>query len=177
MEKVMLINKKLNNAELIYEGAIIVWNIALPFLCPQYHKFAARALDLSLSLIEQIDSNDHELRTKFHLQLISIYFGNDHMFSEVESNVFKALRLDPSVPIGRLLNKPEGEEDPSLYTRPYHRYLSEFRQRVLLKTMQVMDPTPLDIVTQDLWTIEDQKSETTKIDMLQKCLKTLLSYE
>lgn len=43
--------------------------------------------------------------------------------------------------------------------------------------MQVADPTPLDMVTQDLWTIEDQKSETTKIDMLQKCLKTLLSYE
>jgi hypothetical protein len=43
--------------------------------------------------------------------------------------------------------------------------------------MQVHDPSPLDLVTQDLWTIEDQKSETTKIDMLQKCLKTLLSYE
>jgi len=28
----MLINKKLDNAELIYEGAILVWNIALPFL-------------------------------------------------------------------------------------------------------------------------------------------------
>ena len=79
----MLINKKLNNAELIYEGAILVWNIALPFLSPQYHQYAVRALDLSLSLIEQIDSNDHELRTKFHLQLISIYFGNELMFSEV----------------------------------------------------------------------------------------------
>lgn len=40
-----------------------------------------------------------------------------------------------------------------------------------------MDPSPLDQVTQDLWTIEDHKSETTKIDTLQKCLKTLLTYE
>lgn len=32
MEKVMLINKKLDNAELIYEGAVLVWNISLPFL-------------------------------------------------------------------------------------------------------------------------------------------------
>lgn len=32
MEKVMLINKKLDNPELIYEGAILVWNISLPFL-------------------------------------------------------------------------------------------------------------------------------------------------
>jgi len=107
MEKVMLINKKLNNAELIYEGGIIVWNIALPFLCPQYQQYAVKALDLSLSLIEQIDSNDHELRTKLHLQLISIYFGNDLMFSEVETNVFKAMRLDPSIPLNKLTNKPE----------------------------------------------------------------------
>jgi hypothetical protein len=28
----MLINKKLDNAELIYEGTILVWNISLPFL-------------------------------------------------------------------------------------------------------------------------------------------------
>lgn len=79
----MLINKKLNNGELIYEGCIIIWNIALPFMSPQYHAYTARALDLSLSLIEQIDSNDHELRTKFHLQLINAYFANDLMFSEV----------------------------------------------------------------------------------------------
>ncbi len=59
MEKVMLINKKLNNAELIYEGSLLVWNISLPFMSEQYHAFPAKALDLSLSLLEQIDSNDH----------------------------------------------------------------------------------------------------------------------
>lgn len=83
MEKVMLINKKLDSPELIYEGAILVWNISLPFMSEQYHTFAAKALDLSLSLLEQIDSNDHELRTKFHLELIHIYFENDLMFAEV----------------------------------------------------------------------------------------------
>jgi hypothetical protein len=109
-------------------------------------------------LLEQIDSNDHELRTKFHLQLISIYFDNDLMFAEVESNVTKALRLDPSLPTARLPFKPDPEEDPSLYARPYHRYLHDFRQKVLLKNMQVASPSPLDAVTQDLWTIYDHKS-------------------
>ena len=109
--------------------------------------------------------------------MINIYFDNDLMFAEVESNVFKALRLDPSIPPSRLQIKPEAEEDPSLYARPYHRYLHDFRQKVLLKNMQVQTPTPLDVVTQDLWTIYDHKSETTKIDTLQKCLKVLISYE
>ncbi len=79
----MIINKKLDNAQLIYEGAILVWNISLPFLSEQYHGFAAKALDLSLSLLEQTDSNDHDLRTKFHLSLINIYFDNDLMFADV----------------------------------------------------------------------------------------------
>lgn len=153
MEKVMLINKKFDNAELIYEGSILVWNIALPFLSEQYHLYAAKALDLSLSLLEQIDSNDHELRTKFHLQLINIYFDNDLMFAEVESNVFKALRLDSSIPTAKLAIKPDVEEDPSLYARPFHRYFLDFKQKVLLKTMQIPNLSPLDIVTQDLWTI------------------------
>lgn len=41
--------------------------------------------------------------------------------------------------------------------------------------MQTIDPSPLDTVTQDLWNVADQKSETTRIDILQKCLKTLLT--
>lgn len=43
--------------------------------------------------------------------------------------------------------------------------------------MQSMKPNQLDIVTQDLWNVVDQKSETTRIDILQKCLKTLLTIE
>jgi len=67
--------------------------------------------------------------------------------------VLKALRLDPSAPTSKLINKPEPEEDASLYSRPYHRYLLDFRQKVLLKTMQIINPSPLDAVTQDLWAI------------------------
>ena len=35
----------------------------------------------------------------------------------------------------------------------------------------------MDATTQDLWNVAEQKSETTRIDILQKCLKSLLSYE
>lgn len=43
--------------------------------------------------------------------------------------------------------------------------------------MQTLEPSQLDAVTQDLWNVADQKSETTRIDILQKCLKTLLTME
>lgn len=36
MEKVMIINKRLNDADLIYEGAVLIWNTCLPFMNPTY---------------------------------------------------------------------------------------------------------------------------------------------
>lgn len=32
LEKVMLSNKKLLDADLIYEGSVLIWNIGIPFL-------------------------------------------------------------------------------------------------------------------------------------------------
>lgn len=71
-----MINKKLDNPDLIYEGALLIWNISLPFLCPQYRDSIAKAFDYSCQLLEQIDSTDHDLRVKMHLELAKIYFGN-----------------------------------------------------------------------------------------------------
>jgi hypothetical protein len=76
LEKVMIINKKLDNADLIYEGAVLIWNISLPFMCPQYRTAIIKPFEISVSLLEQIDSIDHDLRTKMHLELAKIYFGN-----------------------------------------------------------------------------------------------------
>ena len=72
----MIINKKLDNPELIYEGCLLIWNISLPFMCPQYRNYIAKAFEISVALLEQIDSIDHDLRTKMHLELANIYFGN-----------------------------------------------------------------------------------------------------
>lgn len=89
----------------------------------------------------------------------------------------KAIKLDPSIPIHKINVKFESSEDLSLYQRPYERYLEDFREKILLKTMQTIEPNQLDTVAQDLWNVADQKSETTRIDILQKCLKTLLTLE
>ena len=72
----MIINKKLGNPDLIYEGSILIWNISLPFMCPQYKSYFGKAFDISVQLLEQIDSVDHDLRTKMHLELAKVYFGN-----------------------------------------------------------------------------------------------------
>lgn len=70
----------------------------------------------------------------------------------------KAIKLDPSIPLHKINVKFEPSEDISLYQRPYDRYLEDFREKILLKTMQTIDPGPLDVVMQDLWNVADQKS-------------------
>jgi hypothetical protein len=46
-----MVVKKLDNPDLIYEGAILIWNTALPFLCPQYRDCIFKAFDYSCQLL------------------------------------------------------------------------------------------------------------------------------
>ena len=41
--------------------------------------------------------------------------------------------------------------------------------------MKKIDPDELDTVVTDLWNVVEQKSETARIDILQKCLRVLLN--
>lgn len=67
MEKVMIINKRLNDADLIYEGAVLIWNTCLPFMTPTYRELFTKSFEAASMLLEQIDSTDHGLRVKLHL--------------------------------------------------------------------------------------------------------------
>lgn len=87
----------------------------------------------------------------------------------------KAIKLDHSIPLNKLAHKFDSEEDPGLYYRPYQRYLNDFHCKIMLKTLLNLAPSELDTVTLDLWNVIEQKSETTRIDILQKCLRTLLT--
>lgn len=78
-------------------------------MSPKYRNYIAKSFDVSVNLLEQIDSVDHDLRTKMHLELAKIYFGNEQMFHEVEKNIMKAIKLDHSIPINKIQFKFEPE--------------------------------------------------------------------
>ena len=42
-----------------------------------------------------------------HLEVAKIYFGNEVMFLEVESNIMKAIKLDPSIALHKINYKFE----------------------------------------------------------------------
>jgi hypothetical protein len=53
-----------------------------------------------------------------HLELAKIYFNNEKMFHEVETNIIKAIKLDHSISSNKITHKFEPEEDTSIYYRP-----------------------------------------------------------
>jgi hypothetical protein len=50
----------------------------------------------------------------------------------------KAIKLDHSIALNKIQYKFDPTEDLALYQRPYERYLEDFREKILLKTMQNM---------------------------------------
>lgn len=50
--------------------------------------------------------------------------------SKADSNVNKALLLDPSIPLAKLKEQMAPEEDPSIYQRPHERYLWQLRDKI-----------------------------------------------
>jgi hypothetical protein len=105
----MIINKRLNDADLIYEGSILIWNTCLPFMTPAYRELLTKAFEAASSLLEQVDSTDHGLRVKLHLELAKAYFNNEAQFFRVEEHLNKSLSLDYSTPLAKLTIKPDPE--------------------------------------------------------------------
>ena len=69
-----------------------------------------------------IQCNDHQLRVNLHLELAKSDFIDDSI-SKADTHINKAIKLDPSIPLSKLKDKFNEEEDLSLYQRPNERYL------------------------------------------------------
>jgi len=131
LERTMITNKKLDDPELIYEGAILIWNISLPFLNPIYNSFVYKSFEIASSSLEYIQSNDHGLRVNFHLELAKLELQKDQAL-KAEPHIRKALALDYSKPLDQIEDMEAGEAK-SLYQRTYDRILYSLKEKIRLK--------------------------------------------
>jgi hypothetical protein len=75
-------NMKELDPDLVYDGAVLIWNMGLPFLNSSYRAHVYTAFTSACDFLEKIQSNDHALRVNFHLELAK---------SDLEENsIFKA---------------------------------------------------------------------------------------
>ena len=101
LDKSMTTNRKLNDPELIYEGALLIWNVSLPFINSSYRDHLSGAFTSASDLLEQIQSHDHALRVNFHLEIAKTEM-QDGNFLIAERNIRKALALDYSIPLNKV---------------------------------------------------------------------------
>ncbi len=128
LEKVMLANKKLLDADLIYEGAVLIWNTGLPFLNANHRKSCYQAFLQAAKFLEQIQSADNALRVNFHLELAKSDIQDDNLLL-AEQQILKALALDYSLPLTEVRAKYEPDEELALYQRPFDRVLKQLQQK------------------------------------------------
>lgn len=61
---------------LIYEGCVLIWNISLPFLNENHRSELLKPFQLAARLLEEIESNDFDLRIRFHYELAKIHLDD-----------------------------------------------------------------------------------------------------
>lgn len=97
LDKVMISNKKFHDSDLIYEGAILIWNTGLPFLNQNYSHHCYQAYLQAAKFLEIIQHSDQNLRINLHLELAKIDIASDNLVL-AEQQLLKALSLDGSIP-------------------------------------------------------------------------------
>ena len=92
----MLTNKKLRNSDLIHEGAMLVWNMGLPFLTDEHRKYIYKPFVECAKLLELIKSVNYKLRVNFHLEIAKNDIAEDFL-RRAEEHITKAIHLDYSI--------------------------------------------------------------------------------
>jgi len=114
VEKTMNTNRRLNDPDLIYEGAVLTWNLGLPFINEMLKDYVYEPFLAVCDLLEEIQSTDHALRVRLHLELAKIDL-KENLKKKAEEHVSRALRLDYSVPLDSLSRAPLKGDNPADY--------------------------------------------------------------
>ena len=174
LEKVMITNKKLRNANLIHEGAMLVWNFGLPFLTNENRKFIYKPFVEVAKLLELIKSNNYKLRVNFHLEIAKNDIADDFL-RRAEEHINKAIHLDYSTVRSKLNVEVDEREDPGFYQRPYERMLIMLSDKLRLKRDIFAEPKDnVEKTIMELESIQNTKSENTRIEILNRCFDRII---
>ena len=103
LEDTLASARRTNDAELVQEGCVLIWNISLPLLQPSLVSHAMRALTLACASLEAVESPMHEVRVALHLELARAEAAADFM-ARAKEHVDKGLLLD--VPLNEFGERP-----------------------------------------------------------------------
>lgn len=79
MDRVMIANKRLQDADIINEGCTLIWNIGIPFLKKTARPQIQKPYQSASTALESINSNDSVLRVCLHLELAKYEIDRDYL--------------------------------------------------------------------------------------------------
>ncbi len=166
--------------DMINETCFLIWNLSIPFLKKEFRKYFFKTFSTSADLLEQIESNESQLRASIHFELIKCYLDDD-LLSEAETHLVKALALDYSIPLSKLgISVKPGE--PNINVQYLQRNLDQFliflKRSVGVKTNIYSDPQNLiDQIIFESDNIKHAKYDNVKIETLKKCFELIKSFQ
>lgn len=170
LERTMLANKRLNDADLISEGSALIWNIAMPLLRANARSVLYKPLLSAANMLELIGSTETRLRVQLHLELAKCEMAQDFL-SKAEAQLRKALKLDYS-----LVRAKIGEDDSP---RPLDKYMNFMLQKLELRQNIYGKPpdTVMEQVVLDVENALHAKNPKMRETLLEQTLSALQNYK
>ena len=69
LDRAMIANKRLLDADIIIEGCTLIWNIGIPLLKKSTRHHVYKPFQSAAQALESIQANENLLRVCFHLEL------------------------------------------------------------------------------------------------------------
>jgi hypothetical protein len=118
LDRVMIANKRLQDADIITEGCTLIWNIGIPLLKKTARGQIQKPFQSAIAALESISSNDSVLRVCLHLELAKYEIDRDYLQNAM-AQLRKALDIDYSLTAKQIPGDLKEDDDPGDFQRPY----------------------------------------------------------
>ena len=178
LDRAMIANKKLQDADVTIEGCILIWNIGIPLLKNSARVHIYKPFQAAATALEQLEANESQLRVCLHLELAKFEIEQDFL-SRASLQLKKALMIDYSETTKNLSFDLTDNDNPDDFARPYDRALKFILKKLSLKTnLYGGDPDSMhELIILDVENAKTTKNAKMRETLLDKAIKQLLEYE
>ena len=132
LERAMITNKRLMDADIIIEGCVLIWNTSIPLLKPSTRSHVYKPFTAASNMLETIQANESKLRVWFYLELAKFEIEQDFI-SKAEEQISKAMLIDYSIARDKLQIQLNPDEEPGNFQREYERVLKRMKKSIDLR--------------------------------------------
>lgn len=178
LDRAMIANKRLQDAEVTIEGCILIWNIGIPFLKNSARSHIYKPFLAAAQALETLEANETQLRICLLLEIAKYEIEQDFL-TKAALQLKKALMIDYSAVMKTFPFEMTADDNPEDFIRPFDRALKFLLKKLNLKiNLYGGEPeNPTDLIILDVENAKTTKNGKMRQTLLDKAVKLLLDYE